>query len=66
MEWEYKTIKLETETFAGRFDLEKLSKELNSIGGDGWELVNYNTPFYLLTGPIIAIEVILGRAAATV
>lgn len=55
MKWEYKTIKLDTETFAGRFNLEKFSDELNSIGEDGWELVNYNTPFYLLTGPIIVI-----------
>lgn len=55
MKWEYKTIKLDTETFAGRFKPEKLSKELNSIGEEGWELVNYSTPFYLLKGPIIAI-----------
>ena len=55
MKWEYKTITLDTKTFAGRFKQEKLSEELNLIGEEGWELVNYSTPFYFFTGPINTI-----------
>ena len=38
--WEYKTIKMNTEGFLGGIlDIAKLDTSLNQLGAEGWELV---------------------------
>ncbi len=40
MQWEYYTHKVEAQGFmGGHVDVEKIDKELNELGLDGWELV---------------------------
>ncbi len=40
MQWEYKTLKLETTGLAGGIlDENKLAAMMNSLGAEGWELV---------------------------
>lgn len=41
MKWEYKTIKVDSEGFAGgKFDRDKFEQLMNELGQQGWELVN--------------------------
>ena len=41
MKWEYKTIKLVTDEFAGRkMDENELDNHMNQLGEQGWELVS--------------------------
>jgi hypothetical protein len=40
MQWEYKTIKLQTKGFlGGKFDEAALDEFMNQLGSEGWELV---------------------------
>ncbi len=40
MQWEYKTLKLETTGFVGGIlDEKKLEAMMNQLGAEGWELV---------------------------
>lgn len=39
MQWEYKTIKLQTKGFLGvKFDEAELDEFMNQLGSEGWEL----------------------------
>ena len=41
MKWEYKTIKLVTDEFAGhKLDENELDEHMNRLGEQGWELVS--------------------------
>jgi hypothetical protein len=41
MKWEYKVLKINTTGFmGGKFDDEALTREMNDLGRDNWELVS--------------------------
>ena len=41
MKWEYKILKVNTTGFmGGKFDDERLTREMNDLGRDSWELVS--------------------------
>ena len=45
MKWEYKTIEFKQRSFlSGNFSFDELNNKCNSLGRDGWELVQTSQP----------------------
>lgn len=59
--WEYRTVKLDAEGWVDRrVDFELLDEKLNSIGGEGWELVSV---IHVISGSVNSVIAFLKRPA---
>lgn len=59
--WEYKTLKVEAKGWlGGKLDAEELTRELNALGRDGWELVSI-TDLNMVDGMTRQVVAVLKR-----